>query len=223
MKKLIFITFVLFISLAFTNSYAEVLKAKIIDSGKVVLLYPDGTWKYDTITKEIRSDFDIPEKRKFNHPPFSESYGSAFRLQQKYDKFKNKTIVSLSLDLKPSKIRYSSNKLAFNSFFFYLGEKVKTPSFVMIAFQSTTDDWEYLRSHELTFLIDDKPLEIGTLKHKGSVGKGYVIEFLSKLIPLSHFLMIVNSKKVDGKLFTTEFRFTEEQLEALRDYASRMK
>lgn len=49
------------------------------------------------------------------------------------------------------------------------------------------------------------------------------MEFLSKPISLNQFLKIINAKKIEGELFATQFEFTEEQLEALRDFASRMR
>jgi len=223
MKKLLFLTSVLFISLVSASSFAEVLRAKIIDSGEIVFLHPDGTWKYDETFEETQRNSDIPDRREFNHPPFSEEFGNDFHFKQEYDKFDNETTVLLTLDLEPSKVSYSLERLVFFSYFSYLGREVETPIVVMIGFSSFSEDWEYLTSRKLTFLVDDKPLEIGSLDHDGRVGSGYLFETLSQLIPLSQFLRIVNAKNVEGKLFTTEFKFTEEQLEALRDYASRMK
>lgn len=71
-------------------------------------------------------------------------------------------------------------------------------------------------------LIDGTRKDFGNLERDGNVGESYVMEHLTTHIPLEDCLELVNAKVVEGQLFSTEFKLTNEQLEALRDFASRM-
>ena len=191
----------------------------ITKDGKKVLLNKDGTWKYISETVTSNKQFiGIPEKRNFNHPTFSEDFNSEFRFETKYDKFENSTLVSINV-----KLTQLNSDLTIGSFFIYQGEKLVTPKTVTLRFVSSSSDWEYLHNSNIVFLVDGKRIDLGEMKRNGRVGNGYVLEFLSLTLPTNTLLEIINGKVVEAKLFTTTFKLTEEQLEAFRDYASRMQ
>jgi hypothetical protein len=219
MKKLIiFSNFLCVLLFSLSLAVFAQQKAKTED-GRTVILHEDGTWNYVSTTDSNQvSLLPIPEKRIFKHPPFKEKFGSPFRLEKKYDKFKNTT--SISIDLKLTQI---SEDLSISSFFISDGKKIKTPDKVILMITSKSENWNYLNNSDLVFIVDDEIIDLGEMKRTGSVGKGYVLEFLSTTVSIETFLKIINGNKVEGRLFTTEFKLTDEQLEALRDYASRMK
>jgi hypothetical protein len=188
------------------------------DDGRIVILNHNGTWHYEK-TKSVNSsnNYSIPEKRTFNHPQFSKKITANYYLDEKYDKYKDITVVSLMVSL-----NRIDPDLSIGAYFIYDGKEVKTPSALTLSFVSKSEDWKYLRSSTLYFLVDGKRLNIGEMEREGSVGNGYVLEFLSVSIPTETFLKIISGSEIEGQLFTTEFKLSEEQLEAFKDFASRM-
>ena len=210
--------FVLPIILLYPCIYASDTITTMLNNKKVVKLFPNGTWVYivDTVSNSKKIS-GIPEKRKFSHPPFSED--GDYNLETKYDEFKDATIVKLELIIS----KEHDNKLMFYSFFYYKGKNLSTPTEILFGFHSFSEEWQYLRNSRLILMADEKRINLGELKRDGTVGEGYVIEHLSTMMPIEQFLGIINSKSVKGQLFTTEFKFTDDQLEAMREYASLMK
>ena len=191
----------------------------VTKDGKKVLLYNNGTWQYVAEVAIIKnSAVGIPEKRNFNHPIFSEDSTSLFQFETKYDQLKDITTVSLNL-----KLNQIAEDLTIGSFFIYSGQNLVTPTNVNLRFVAKSDDWKYLRNSELVFFVDGKRIELGKMKRNSRLGNGYVLEFLTLTIPLNTFLEIFSGKAVEAKLVTATFKLTEEQLEAFRDYASRMQ
>ena len=82
-------------------------------------------------------------------------------------------------------------------------------------FSSKSSDWMYLNNSHLILLLDSSRLDLGELERDRSVGEGYVLEQMSKSIPLSVFNDILNAKNVEGKLFMTEFKLSTGQLSYL--------
>ncbi len=212
MKKTILIYFL-------TSLLILAQQEAVTKDGKKVLLYNNGTWQYAAeIVTNKNSNISIPEKRNFNHPIFSEVSNSPFQFVTKYDNLKDNTTVSLNL-----KLSQMGEDLTIGSFFSYSGKNLITPTNVSLRFVARSDDWKYLRNAELVFFVDGRRIELGEMKRSFSIGIGYVLESLSLTIPLNTFLEIFNGKAIEVKLFTTTFKLTEEQLEAFRDYASRMQ
>lgn len=210
--------YVTIISLLLSITIFAQEKAKT-DDGRIVILNPNGTWQYDTTASVIsQTNYSIPEKRTFKHPPFSTNLSADYFLEEKYDKFKDITSVNIIL-----KLNQHYSNLSIGAFFLYKGSQVETPSHLTLRFVSNSKDWKYLRNSKIIFLVDGKRIDLGEMKRDGRVGSGYVLEFLTKIISTDTFLEIINGSDVEGKLFTTEFKLTEEQLEAFRDFASRMQ
>lgn len=151
--------------------------------------------------------------------PARGEYQHAYDVTEEFDRFKGETLVKLDP-------RYSETTSGPRSLFVsytYEGNTPAPPPFVGMALFTSSDEWMYLKCHSLAFLLDDTmPIELET-EHDGDVGSGYVIEYVSSFLSLEEFLQIVNAQKVEGKLCNDEFQFTDEQMEALRDVASRMQ
>ena len=207
-----------FVFLILTVAIFSQEKAKT-ENGKLVILHPDGSWEYDsTQTNNSLGNLTIPTKREFNHPPFSRDLSANYYLEEKYDKYKDFSSVNMILKLNQLKA-----DLSIGAYFIYTGKTLTTPTQIVLRFVSKSKDWEYLRNSILDFLVDGNRIRVGEMKRDGTVGSGYVLEFLTIKIPVETFLEIINGTNVEGKLFTTEFKLTEQQLEAFRDFASRMQ
>lgn len=154
----------------------------------------------------------VPTQRDFAHK---------FVIDTKFDRFRDQTIISF----RPPGLNLGG-KLTLTAMFSFSGKEITEPlganHLVNLGFASTSDTWKYLRNHYLILLVNGDRLDLGELDHHGSTGKGSVIEVMWAKIPAKTFLKIVNAKKVEGQLFTTEFTLSHDTMEALRDFASRM-
>jgi len=82
-----------------------------------------------------------------------------------------------------------------------------------------TEGWQYLKSHRLVFIIDGQRVNIGELEHDGDVGHGFVTEYMYADLTTDLFYQMANAKSIEGQLFATEFKFSEENIQALKDFA----
>jgi hypothetical protein len=152
----------------------------------------------------------IPPRGKYKH---------GYKITEEFDRFKGNTVVAL--DTRPAE--YSRGPGSLSVLYAYKGNTPVVPSEVYFRLVSEADDWQYLKCHMLTLLLDDQISMEPKTEHDGSVGNGYVLEFVMSALSVDEFLQIVNAKKVEGKLCNTEFVLSKEQMEALRDIASRMQ
>lgn len=155
-----------------------------------------------------KSKVQLPPRGEYRHP---------YKIDYKYDKFKDFSAMQLD-DMIISK------DLKLNAYFLYKGNDMKvTPPLVHLRFLSKSTNWKYLDHSSLDLILNDNiRLNLGNLKHDGTVGSGYVLEFMYADLPVETFLQIATAQKVEGKLFTTEFTLKPEQIEALKDLASRL-
>lgn len=77
-------------------------------------------------------------------------------------------------------------------------------------------------SRRFQLLVDGEPVQLSEPKHKGDVGPGKVSERMTTLLTLEGFLELIMAKEVKARLGKMEYRLTKEQLECLRDLASRL-
>jgi hypothetical protein len=146
-------------------------------------------------------------------------YSHTYVVKEEFDRFKNQT----SVDLVPKTADYRRGPNNLSVSYEYAGTTPAIPPFVSVWLVYQADTWEYLKCYGLTWLLDGRTTLSPKTNHEGDVGRGYVLEIITSLIPVSQFLQIVNAKTVEGKLCNTEFALTIEQMEALRDVASRMR
>lgn len=59
---------------------------------------------------------------------------------------------------------------------------------------TSTSGWRYLDFHPVVALCDNQPIDFGETKHDGSIGSGYVLEFISFYIENSMMKRISNCK-----------------------------
>ncbi len=87
----------------------------------------------------------------------------------------------------------------------------------------SSNSWQYLRCHFVNFLIDGQPVDAGDTEHDGTVGRGYVIEYVKFNVSLSLIDRMAQARSVEGKVCNTEFTFKPETLRLMRDFASTVR
>lgn len=160
-----------------------------------------------TSTPDIQAR--IPPKGAYKHN---------LTVDSKYDKVRDITTVTVEqpfADLnKTPNFLYAS--------FSFPATTPQPPATVHMEFTSTSDTWQFLSTKSVSWLIDDTKRYTAAGNHDGTVGSGYVIEVMVINIPLGDFLDLANAKKVDVALSTFQFSLSNNQLEGLKDFASRM-
>jgi hypothetical protein len=141
-------------------------------------------------------------------------YISFAEIEIKYDRFKNKTIVQTN----PKKTAGTAKQPALVLMGSYDGQTQSRPGECTIAFALSSSSWVYLRCHSIYCLTDGNPLELPPSKHEGKAGRGYVIEFISILIPFSIIEQLSKSEKVEFKICNTEFTLTKQEMQDLRTF-----
>jgi hypothetical protein len=159
-----------------------------------------------TATPDILSR--IPPKKAYNHN---------HKVDVSYDKIRDETVVSID-----SKVLLGATPNHILAVYWNKGQTIVVPDTIDFNFGSSSDTWQFLRISSVAWLVDDNKRFSYKAIHDGTVGSGYVIEWIDMSIPLADFLDIVNAKKVEVQVSTYQFALTGEQLEALKDFASRM-
>jgi len=150
-------------------------------------------------------------------PPRGEYSHSAQISEQVCDKFKDYCTTTLDGI-------HLTDGLELSFYFVYPPPKIRTPpKTVTIMLTRSGDDWEYLKCHDLTFLLDGHVRLPVDSEHDGDVlSSGGVIEFITVDLPRATFLRIALAKKVALKLCLTEAELSEDDQRGLLDLASRM-
>jgi len=158
----------------------------------------------------------IPATRKFNHK---------IKIKTDYDKFSDSTDVQM-MHTEVYNIR--GRKISMNALYSYPGRTPSKPRVVTLAFNSISPEWQFLRERYLTILAGGRKAGPGQMEliNTRIEGSGRVTETVSMDIPVDDFLYMINSGTVEIQLSgfgSAEFSLSYEQLEALRDFASRMQ
>lgn len=150
----------------------------------------------------------LPRKGIYEHP---------YKITTEYDKFKdystlkiNDLPITRSIDI--SLYETYSGKFAPNTL----------PRSVNCMITSSTDSWEFLTSHDVTFLLNNDVRLHYETSHDGTVGSGYVLEFLTFDIPIEDLIQIANATSVEIQIFTTEGKLATKQLNGIKDFLSRL-
>jgi hypothetical protein len=142
-------------------------------------------------------------------------HNSLAEIEIKYDRFKDRTIVQTD----PKKTGIGTKlQPALSLVGFYSGQTPSIPNACLLGFVLTNPSWAYLRCHSLYCLADGNPIELPSSKHRGDVGRGYVIEQVSVWISFSIIEQLSKSEKVEFKLCNTEFTLTKNQMQDLRTF-----
>lgn len=164
----------------------------------------------------------FPAPRKFNHD---------HKISSTFDRFKNRTEVMAEV-ISKGLFKNASSPFKVAAVFGFAGKELfAPPRFVLLGFGSQYPfDWKYLKDHSVNLLVDDTlAIDGGETLWDGDVSAGSrtdgpltTHEVITALLPIESFLRIVNGKKVEARVGSTVIQFKEDQLETLRDLASRM-
>ena len=135
------------------------------------------------------------------------AFSQEFRIDEKYDKFENKTSVVLS----PNNVGYNL-KLNFS---YYNTKNNDLVTNVYFTITSESKNWLYLNRHELICLIDGVKSYLPTNRN-GVVGLNTVYEVINSYLPVDQFSTIANAKKVECRLNSKEFELGPEYLNSLK-------
>jgi hypothetical protein len=165
--------------------------------------------------KKSEESLKLPERRKYRH---------ADKITVRYDKFKDQTLLGINW---PNGMKVDHTSFAIDFLFTFSGQRLAQPvrpsSKLTLMISSESETWKYLQfGHDLDLLVDGERMSIGTLHHEGSVGNGYVLESMSAQISAALFLRLANAKSIEGKLSQTEFSLSSDQIETIKDFASRL-
>ena len=161
---------------------------------------------------------DVPAKRTFNHNE---------KIDWRYDNVKDITVVNLDK-------MWVGPHLRFSAYFGCYGQGCdeSTPSYVRIFLTtSSTRGWRLGKGSPVLIRADGRlkrvqpeyEREVQPAKLVGGSTYGpYYAEYLKFDLSTRVFLSLVNSKTVELKVGREDVKFSEKQMEALRDLASRL-
>ncbi|MEI8102436.1 MAG: hypothetical protein WCG61_02795 [Chlorobium sp.] len=158
-----------------------------------------------TVTKPLTLNF--PPKKEYQHK---------FKFKTEYEEINNYTSVGFD-DMQ------LGNNLKLRAHFISSGKVITTPETVSVTFVSNTENWRYLEFRPINLLLNGtERISLGVPKNRTSVHSGSVLEQMNIDVPVEIFLKIVNSNSIEGSIGVTKFKFKESQIEALRDFATKM-
>jgi hypothetical protein len=150
-------------------------------------------------------------------PPPSD-YRHDFEISQEYDKFRDATTLKLDFG---EVWRNRDNKLKLQLTQYFKGNGRQEP-FGDSQFRLLNvgdDGWRYLDHHPVTFLVDSERITVEP-KFDGTVGKGYVLEYMYAPLTKSQHLKILNAQSVQVRVGIDEFSLMEPHRSALKEFFS---
>lgn len=151
----------------------------------------------------------IPARRSFKHN---------FQISVDWEPATDLTTVLLQpnaglLNVVPNQISAS---------FSYKGAKPQVPDQVVLTFWSGTQIQNLYTDVRQVVLTVDGTRQTFDVRHKTDRAELDYLEQMVAFVPTAQFLNIASAQKVQATISDKDFVFTDEQLEALRDLASRM-
>jgi len=178
---------------------------------------PDKTF-IDEITLSATTLRDVPAKRTFNHNE---------KIDWRYDNVKDITVVNLDKMWVGSHLRLSAYFGCYGQ-----GCDESTPSYIRIFLTSSSSrGWRFGKVTPVVIRADGRrkrvqpeyEREVQPAKLVGGSTYGpYYAEYLKFDLSTRAFLSLVNSKSVEMMVGREDVKFSENQMEALRDLASRL-
>jgi hypothetical protein len=154
-------------------------------------------------------------------PSPKQTYKHDGKIEVKFDESKNQTVVRLDT----MKIyENDSETLSMIVSGSYAGKTPPAPpSELLFVLYASSKQRRYQTEPQLIVTADSEVVRTRQLKNYGARTEGdRVIEPLLTMMPYDILAKMANAKKVTLKIGTTEYEMTANNLEALRDFASRM-
>ncbi|MBV9211800.1 MAG: hypothetical protein JOZ52_14260 [Acidobacteria bacterium] len=147
-------------------------------------------------------------------------------IETSYDKEKDETKVELKR-MSVSVVTFPNDpQLHLTAYFTYAGKNRSKPESVVLGFVafSINHVWKFKEDRELVAMLGDEKLKLGSAELLDSSNKSdYVKEVMAMYVPFDAFVRIVNfdQNRVNLQLGNVKFELKKNELEALRDLASR--
>jgi hypothetical protein len=154
-------------------------------------------------------------------PPLRD-YAHSQSVESSYDRFEGETSTKVETELTAT--------LYLNASFRHSGQKLLSPpNSVVFIFKEISSyslgirRGDFIRNRGVILLIEGRPLRAtGIYQNGGENENGWHEEYLGIELPVRTFLKLVNAQNVGVKVASMEADFSHENMEALRDLASRM-
>ena len=108
-------------------------------------------------------------------------------------------------------------------FYEYDGRTPSIPNLIMFSLYATVYDWDYLECDTIKLILDDSTYLYPLASYDGTLKTDYIWGSLDMYLTPEEFLQIANTERVVLRICDGRFTFSDEQMEALRDLASRMQ
>ena len=129
------------------------------------------------------------------------SVSASASVERTEDRFNGKTSVVLEEEFGTAK-RSSKPSITFITVL----KKDGTAPRMLVSLAFVSDSWEYLKCSNVSMLIDGKPVDLPEFEHDGTVGRGYVIEYLKTMTSIDLARKIADAQRsVELKVCTDEF------------------
>jgi hypothetical protein len=155
-------------------------------------------------------------------PPARRIFHHSLTIKTHYDRFKDQTLIDTDYDPYP----HTFPSMHIRAFFGFNGRTLTTtPDTLFFEIMSASDEAKFAgEPPQLTALVDGQRMSLGNMYRSNfEVSEaGAVYEYLVTTLKTQDFFKLVNSRSVEMQVGIDEFKLTENQLEALRDLASRM-
>lgn len=137
----------------------------------------------------------------------------------KYDRFKDKTFVTLLVRVYRD---FPKVTLFLKAEGEYIHQTPQPPETIKFGFYAIVHEWEFAGSRSLIVLAAGQRLDFGEMERVGfHTEEGVKVEELWVNLPFDKYLQLANAKNEEMQLRNIEFKLAPEHIEALRDFASR--
>lgn len=165
--------------------------------------------EFNKLTASVR-EIDEQEEEEFED--------EEIETNEKYDRFKDRTVVSTS------KMRIKGKKRSIRTYaeYDFAGKTQTKPENIILYFYGSATSPIFREDNlELNFLVDGKRVSIGKMDFVDEEKRKTIIrQTVSVSIPYETFNQIVNGKKVEFQIGNLEYTLTDEHLEAFRKFLS---
>ena len=186
------------IGLALLGVFSSINAVEIVklSNGAAIKVYDNKTWDF---VEQKESAHPAKENEKLDTARFNELIGvKVDKFEGTYNFFEKKKPAVDGITFGPE---YFSRK---------------TGGYGVFRFVSQSSSWRFLDYHPLVALCDGEKIGFEEPSHDGSVGDGYVLEFMYVAIPSSGLQKLGNCKEFEMRLGIQEIKVTYEQRESWR-------
>jgi hypothetical protein len=144
------------------------------------------------------------------------------RVNTRYNRFTNEMIVThRGLDLRPAD-PWAGTSLKLKVEFTGEGALPPRPEMITLAIVSVAKTAAYKQDHRLELFADDTMLESREVGYDPTHQAGMMVEYMWVKLPTAIFVFLAEAKAIRGKIGTTAFELTAEQIAELKEFAANL-